>query len=498
VAGTLETVIFRFSNQDGNVIDMHQRILADSPDAYVWWGWWKKQHEARRDRALRDLQALVRRSGRVEIALLNRKDNQYFKAELDALEFLTDGERSHSPDEHCPEFYRDRDPGCPAWLRLRRIDSITEAEFRERFDDVPTGDPTLYEVRRLPAGPRIVVPHPTWDMHPIPSSGDTLLHLSDIHFGLSHGFQQRTSRRGDSVTKTRLVERVLETVNLSARDVGVVVLSGDLISKGNTDDFALVEDFLSELLKGLGLGKTHLVIVPGNHDFKTLEALDEAPTMDYAHERPFRNFLSAFLGWRGPELERLHQFELSNKERVVFGALNSARLRGRESKEYGYVGRHRYAEMFDYMQQSLERQKVTARKFAVLHHHVLPVQELEVPRNGVPISITVDAAELFGELQQRGFDAILHGHQHRPFYFRGGRSVFLSPTDFISPRRSVMVIGNGTTGAGGDALVPDFPFNTVGLHRINKDTIELSWFYYGVSVRPQHLSSWEVPWETAC
>lgn len=63
--------------------------------------------------------------------------------------------------------------------------------------------------------------------------------------------------------------------------------------------------------------------------------------------------------------------------------------------------------MFDFMGQSLERSKIEARRFAVLHH-VLPVQELEVPRDGVPISLTVDAAELFGELQERRFDVILH------------------------------------------------------------------------------------------
>ena len=371
---------------------------------------------------------------------------------------------------------------------------MTAREYSTQFGETPTGDPTLYEVRGQ-GGHLVAYPLPTWDMRAVEAPGDTILHLSDIHFGSSHGFKQKTGRHGDAIAQTRLVDRVLQAVDEARRSVGVIVVSGDLVSKGNTDDFFLAEDFLSEVVRSLGLSRKHLVVVPGNHDFKTLDALDAMPTMDYSHERPFRNFMTAFLDWKGPEIERLHHFRMESGEHLVFGALNSARLRGRESKEYGYVGRHRYAEMFDFMGQSLERSKIEARRFAVLHHHVLPVQELEVPRDGVPISLTVDAAELFGELQERRFDAILHGHQHRPFYFRGSRSVFQTPTKVALPTHSVMVIGNGASGAGSNALVPDFPFNSIGLHRPTENVLQLGWFYFGASVKPTPLATWEVPWE---
>jgi predicted phosphodiesterase len=492
--GSMKTAIFRFSNQDGPVVQLHQEFLTGPADNYVWWGWWKKEHEPRRDSALSRLQALVRRNGELQVALINRKDDEYYRARIDDVRYLTGGARSHAPDDRCPELYRDREPGCPAWLRVRSIDPISADEFLRIFGEVPTGDPTLYEVRESD-GTLVAYPLPTWDMHSQNAPGDTLLHLSDVHFGSYHGYQQHARRSGDSLSESRLVDRILEAVDLSGANVGVVVLSGDLVSKGNTEDFFLAEDFLDELLRALGLTKKHLVVVPGNHDFKTLQAIDVMPTMDYSHERPFRTFLRSYLNWRETDLERLQHFKLSNNEHVVFGALNSARLRGVETKEYGYVGRHRYAEMFDYMNQSLERSGESARRIAVLHHHVLPVQELEVPRDGIPISLTVDAAELFGELQQRGFDAIMHGHQHRPFYFRGHRAVFRTPTELEFPSRSVAVIGNGASGAGGDALVPDFPFNCVGLHRVDPEHLQVSWYYYGPTVQPARLATACVSWE---
>ncbi len=493
---SMVTAVFRFSNQEGRVIELHNEILDKDPNSYVWWGWWKKEHEPRRDDALAQLRGLLRTQGIVQVAFVNRKDEEYYRAEVDEVNFRTGGERSHAPDERCPSLYRDRDPGCPAWLRVRRIDRITADQYSAQFGDVPTGDPTFYEVRRE-NGKLLAYPLSTWNMKSVDAPGDTILHLSDLHFGLSHGFDQMEGRPADTISRARLLDRVQEAVDLARSSVGVVVVSGDLVSQSTTDDFFVAEDFLSELLSVLGLTREHLVVVPGNHDFKTLDALASMPTMDYKHERAFRNFMKVFLDWKGPEIERLHHFRLASNEHVVFGALNSARLRGHETKEYGYVGRHRYAEMFDFMNSSLERGHIAARRIAVLHHHVLPVQELEVPRDGIPISLTVDSAELFGELQERGFDAILHGHQHRPFYFRGGRSVFRTPTDIALPTRSVMVIGNGASGAGGDALVPDFPFNCLGLHRFAGPDLQLGWFYFGPTMRPAQLAAWEVPWETA-
>ena len=158
------------------------------------------------------------------------------------------------------------------------------------------------------------------------------------------------------------------------------------------------------------------------------------------------------------------------------------------------MGRHRYADMFDFMQRSLERQGVSARLFAVMHHHLIPVQEMETPRDGVPISITVDAAELFGELQSRAFDAVLHGHQHRPFYFRGQKALFTSPTSVVPPDGELMIIGNGTSGAGGTALVPDFPFNSLGVHLIDEKQLGLALYYYNGAVEPRLLANWEAPW----
>ena len=74
--------------------------------------------------------------------------------------------------------------------------------------------------------------------------------------------------------------------------IGVVVVSGDLISKGDGKAYADVENFLEQLLAALCLDKEHCVIVPGNHDMWTVG--EDHPTRSYKHEQPYKSFLKGF------------------------------------------------------------------------------------------------------------------------------------------------------------------------------------------------------------
>lgn len=478
------------------MIPLHEEVLKGSASGYVWWGWWKKEHELSRDRALKQLKRLINRQGSLEIGLLNRKDDEFFRASVDDIFFEGKGKKSVAPDSRCPELYRDREPGCSAWLRMRSIERISKATYETKFGQVPTGDPTLYEVRTTKGDSSLsVYPPPSWDMTETAAPGDTILHLSDLHFGESHGFRQYLVTPAESVQRVSLLDRVLTAVNKAEADIGIVVASGDFVSKGTTDDYPAAADFLCELLDRLQLEKKHLVLVPGNHDFKTRVAMNSLPTMDYSHERPYRDFVSGLLGvTKEAEIERLQHFVLSSGEHVVFGSLNSVRLRGKETKEYGYVGLHRYAEMFDYMNQILAQTGTDAYRIAVLHHHVLPVQELESPRDGVPVSLTVDAAQLLDELQERRFDALLHGHQHKPFYSLVSRSI-ISGTSVKSPERRIAIIGNGSSGATNGALAEDFPYNTVGVYSVEAQKLHARWYFYNNILAPNKLHEWTVPRE---
>lgn len=488
--GILESAVLRFSDQDGPAVPLHEAILAS--EGFVWWGWWKKEFEPGREGFLGRLRKLALNGG-VDVALLNRKDERYFQVRLTDVVFRS-GANTGSPGEQCPVQYRDRPEGLPAWFKMTRIDEINERDYIRRFGPVPTGECTLYEVRRDESGESHVYPQPSWNMAPVDAPGNTILHISDLHFGDFHGYRSGPTLPGTKPDRPTLLDRVDRIVDELTDNIGVVVVSGDLVSKGNVEDFHAVEDFLTKLIDRLRLDKRHVVCVPGNHDFSVIET-GSLPTVDYGHERAYRAFIERFYGESGTEIERLALFRLPNRRHVAFALLNSARLRGRESKEYGYVGRHRYEEMLDYMEQQIESARLDqVSRFAVLHHHLLPVKELDVPREGTPISLTVDAAELFTELQERGFDAALHGHQHLPFFMRGGRSVFTNASRMNEPRGQLSVIGCGSSGA--HTLNPEFAFNALGVYEVTEESLAGTFWRYTDRNRPESFAEFSVPWTT--
>ena len=149
--------------------------------------------------------------------------------------------------------------------------------------------------------------------------------------------------------------------------------------------------------------------------------------------------------------------------------------------------------MLDYMEQRIAVENLPTARMAVLHHHLIPVRELDVPRPGTPVSLTVDAAELFSELQERGFDSVLHGHQHLPFFMRGTRSVFTRDTELDRGRRQLSAIGCGASGA--RTLNPEFAFNALGTYTITTDGMDGTFWRYTDRNRPVAFANFVVPWQ---
>jgi len=85
-----------------------------------------------------------------------------------------------------------------------------------------------------------------------------VLHLSDLHFSLEHGEDQR-----------RLITAMLSDVESLHQDVAIdlVFFTGDLAHSGKPDEFTqAAEAFLDPLRTRLGLDQTNIFLVPGNHD----------------------------------------------------------------------------------------------------------------------------------------------------------------------------------------------------------------------------------------
>lgn len=242
-----------------------------------------------------------------------------------------------------------------------------------------------------------------------------------------------------------------------------MVVSGDLISLGDANAYPAAKDLISDVLDVLGLTTDHVVIVPGNHDI-WLEGVAHA-TRDYSHEKPYRNFLESFYKRDFQDLEWIQRFDADGWD-LTFFTLNSARLRAEETKEYGYVGLHRYEQMLQFISETLTvRPKLSDRRMlaAVVHHHVLPVPLVSVPDQKRPVSLSLDAGQMLQEFQRLGVMLVLHGHQHVPFVSKTTR---LTSAAGQWADEELLVLGGGSAGVQPNQLLTEAPFNTFAIYQL--------------------------------
>jgi hypothetical protein len=456
----LHTIVLRFADFNNvDTIKEHVKIIEASESHTVWWGWWKKDEEPRKGMALR----VISNRLPIEIGLINRVAKKFYSARCEKVEIGAKGARVKSPKpEQTPDYYRDS--LHPAWFGLSAIVEISEEEFTKQFVGIPQGDPTFYIVDKTDSG-LVLQDEDFSDPDLIKTKGDSILHLSDLHFGPDHAFPPNTTKY--PIPKLSLADKISEIIR-ARRDykIGVVVISGDLLTKGEEQGYNVAETFLETLLKNLKLGKEHVVITPGNHDIHVKD-YQSAPYA-YEPEQPYRRFLKSFFGV-SEGIERLQRFLTPSKWQLRFLSLNSVSLRNKEHMEYGFVGKDRYQPFLKILDESNDGEtaaKLAQRQilnFAVFHHHILPVQGIEEPVPEGPISIMLDAGQLVANFQNSQIHFALHGHQHVPFVGSTARAS-RKGTTWGGYDKPLTVIGCGSTGASAPRLADVIRDNTFGIY----------------------------------
>lgn len=483
------TAILRFSNSENvPTIAAHEKIIGLK--GAVWWGWWKKREELFKPEVLGELKKLAE-AGSIEIGLINRKGpEEFLAASCSAVEFSEDGTPISSPDPTATPDYYGSSP-FPAWFKFNHFQKLAMHDFRHRFGAVPSLDPTIYEVIWEDDKVRLL-PEPTWSMESVETEGDAILHVSDLHFGQDHGFPLQRPLSGGGIEERPLHEVIASRIGDLRAHIGIVVVSGDLVTRGDANGYPHASSFLEQLLNSLGLEKKHCVIVPGNHDLWTLD-LDH-PSRNYQHEGPYKQFLSAFFLMEFQDLYRVRRFENPRGLELIFLELNSARMRSDTLREYGYVAKHRYADLLAFVNGVLDQggTRPNAILFAVLHHHVLPVAPLSIPEDKRPVSMCLDAGELIEEFQKHNVRFVLHGHQHAPFI---GMTARISNSAAVASvwnyeTSPLFVLGSGSSGARRDRLPEDLARNTFSIYTPTVDGFEVLVQQYTSTLAPTDL--WKV------
>jgi 3',5'-cyclic AMP phosphodiesterase CpdA len=483
-----ETILLRFSDYETDTIGAHLRVIAQYQ--MVWWGWWKKEHEPFPADVLQQVAATVP----FDLGLVDRRERVFHVARCDELRLDPQGERTPSPDpERTPAYYRQS--MHPTWLRLTAITPIAETEWIERFGGIPEGDPTLFWVEEEEGRRRI---HPTLVIEgELESPGASILHISDLHYGEDHGFSTEGHAVGLGIPT--MIDAICDRVEALDESIALVVVSGDLITKGREESYAQdVQPMLERLLDRLGLEKPHMVIVPGNHDIEIApDELSPTPTQEYRHERRFRYFLRSFYGRDIHEIESLHRIRTAEDWHISVVGLNSVRLRTPDTKEYGYVG-DRSEPLLQHVADTNEGRTVgqlaqeSVLNIVALHHHLLPGELLTQPERNRPVSVTLDAGHLVSDCQAAGIHLVVHGHQHVPFLGSTSRARLVNGAwgGYIDP---LFVIGGGSGGAASTRLPDEMRQNTFSIYRPGEGALAVRVEQFNPSVAATEYMRLNIP-----
>jgi 3',5'-cyclic AMP phosphodiesterase CpdA len=290
----------------------------------------------------------------------------------------------------------------------------------------------------------------------IPTCMTYILHLSDLHFGTTENASNWSSQ---------IIEDIYIEINCSQIDG--IILSGDIVNKSTSEEYAAAKLFLDNLCNDLKLSQEQIIIVPGNHDLnwelakKAYQLIDkdehegelkeghyikESETVFRIRDEAkyqqrftyFSNFYQAIKGEPYPldyaQQGILHHFPSQN---LLILGLNSA-------WQLDYYYRSRASINAQSLNNALNkiRQNQTYQnclKIAVWHHPLSNAFEDRITDHGFMERLAVN-----------GFRFALHGHIHKA-------ETNLYKYDLSAGGRKLDIICAGTFGAPIREWVPGYP-----------------------------------------
>jgi Calcineurin-like phosphoesterase len=428
MAASVIVLRFRDTTPGVDTIAAHLELLGRH--GAVWWGWWRKETEAA-------TAGDVPREPE-EVLLVDRSTRRMFRA---ACERFSARGIEVDPRE-VPEYYRRHIGEIEGFFRLTRIE---ETSYDDHLGD-RLGERTMMRMGEPSAGP---TEHLAGTAQAAGHS--SILLLSDLHFGTDYGFLTQGERAdiGDGRhTLTDCIVADLERIGLK-NDVAAVIVTGDFVTRGDWNDrvrSAALAEFDS-LRDVLGLTQHQIIAVPGNHDIVRypdgaqidIRELAVAGQTNLQHEREFRTFVDELVGrnWK-LSLNYVRQISLGPID-VQVCVLNSCTITATKWREYGYVGTGGIDAIRTLSRMPIERPTF---RFLALHHHLLPVAEVEAPASQ-GVTLALDASVILAEAQAAGVHVALHGHQHKAKLV----TYMNLPLSGAALGHPIHVVSNGSAGA---------------------------------------------------
>jgi hypothetical protein len=403
--------LFRFRDLVGSTLVEHRKVI--DQHGSCWWGWWKRPTEDDRPEVWGALAAEASEASTQPVGLFDSGSGQVYLAYVQQVippnNTGDDGTHPRVPSSEnnlVPQYYRDS-PFSFAWMKLVKIadrpteffgkysfsalpklpnySSIALARFTGKViveaDELRLMDTTIWEVRprkETDEAEKILlsiqsIPEPI-SYQPILAKGNTILHITDLHYATgSHRAQHRWALEGAG--RTTMAEAILGATK--SENIGLVIITGDLTFLGSTEEFTEASKGVSRLLGTLGLATDNLIVIPGNHDIVWTQKADyddkaevvEAPA---AATENYRNFYRAlFRHDPNDHLSMGRRFLLPSGVSVDVAALNSNSLETGKNflAGMGRVQESAFQEAANILRWD-ESTPSLSLKILALHHHL--------------------------------------------------------------------------------------------------------------------------------
>lgn len=482
-------------------IEEHQKVIEESTNKRVLWGWWKKETEAFPDPYLSDLKEELDNSNPgcyKYIYLVNSGTKKFYRANLYKIYYTPDKGLINAREiagAKCPTYYVET--VLPAWFEIGNLEEVKPKDLENYVfstcNHAYAGDHTRSAISPSLIGqpidttdytflkdnvslwfickedelsPRFIKVFPNLCNRSYITRGKYILHLSDVHFGSTHTFAIPNAKNGFVGKQTLLgsLERDLKAQKIDPHQIALIVISGDLTCAANPHEFDEALKFIQEAGRTFGLGAGQIICVPGNHD---IEWIDQNGVLDENAELNYRNFSKNLYGCDAtPSLLRINEFVIDGKKVAVIG-LNSCRIESKENAGIGYVGTEQLQAVRDFIEQNSDLDY----SIAVLHHHLLPVNYTELySTSKKEVSLLLDSEAIMQGLISCGVNTVLHGHQHQPYFSKISRFIpkgVAGTEDGLDGELNI--IGGGSAGVSQGEL-NSIGRNTYNLLQLEADT----------------------------
>lgn len=317
--------------------------------------------------------------------------------------------------------------------------------FVRNYDEKTDTD---YEIKLLDAN---VVEPCNFSHRYYETASDTLLWLSDLHFGENNVFKINVQSKAD-ITLTEHIKNAYDKFD----SIGGLIITGDITSIGKKEGFSEAKEFIRDLNRNVirKLTSENIIFCPGNHDFvrkdenigeKVPENVSDNPSSIDA----YKEFYSSI-----HHLKPNKYMACGRKLLMVTGktveivALNSLMLQQYKDFEgHGFLSE----EQLNYVAKQMGWDKnieTNAIRIAIMHHHYLPtclVEQIDVKKAS---SVVYDAERFMQWLIRYNVKILLHGHKHQSFVSKIGH--YNNEDDLEIGEKNlkdIYIVGMGGTGA---------------------------------------------------